>query len=231
MNKIEYIIETYSNCLIGNQTESFSIGGVDQATTIDEKGNPMIHASSIKGALRNMVREEDNKMKKTKELMKKILEDIRNKYEQLEKDVQQIDAVRKIIKKIDSLCNEPIKAEYIFGIEGINNMPRLFFSDLRLSNPKERNEYFAIDVKNVLEEKENEIISRPRTYKVLRPGVKLKGYISFQGFEKYNKLLEESVKELKDILLLFNEGVYGLGNSKSRGYGQVKVLERDIIFK
>lgn len=80
MNKIEYSIETVSNCLIGNQTECFSIGGVDQSTTIDERGNPIIHGSAIKGALRNIAREHDDKMKKTKEMMQKILKDIKEKY-------------------------------------------------------------------------------------------------------------------------------------------------------
>ena len=34
---------TVSSCLVGNQTESFSVGGVDQSTTIDENGRPIIH--------------------------------------------------------------------------------------------------------------------------------------------------------------------------------------------
>ena len=33
MFEIKVKIITKSNCLIGNQTESFSVGGVDQATT------------------------------------------------------------------------------------------------------------------------------------------------------------------------------------------------------
>ena len=41
---------TISSCLVGNQTESFSVAGVDQSTTIDENGRPIIHGSSFKGA-------------------------------------------------------------------------------------------------------------------------------------------------------------------------------------
>lgn len=231
MKKIEYSIKTVSNCLIGNQTESFSIGGVDQATTMDENGNPMIHGSAIKGALRNMVREQDNQMKKTKELMKIILEDIKQKYDELEEHVKERDAIQKVIKKVEEICQLPVKAEYIFGIEGINNAPRLFFSDLRIMKESKNQDYFLIDTKNALEEKEGEILSRPRTYKVLKPGIKLKGYIVFQDFEQYSELLGELFKELKEVLLLFNEGVYGLGNSKSRGYGRIEVLEKNIISK
>ncbi|MBC2576287.1 RAMP superfamily CRISPR-associated protein [Peptostreptococcus canis] len=231
MKKIEYSIKTVSNCLIGNQTESFSIGGVDQATTMDENGNPMIHGSAIKGALRNMVREQDNQMKKTKELMKIILEDIKQKYDELEEHVKERDAIQKVIKKVEEICQLPVKAEYIFGIEGINNAPRLFFSDLRIMKESKNQDYFLIDTKNALEEKEGEILSRPRTYKVLKPGIKLKGYIVFQDFEQYSELLGDLFRELKEVLLLFNEGMYGLGNSKSRGYGRIEVLEKNIISK
>ena len=54
MFTIEFKVKTISNCLIGNQTESFSIGGVDQATTVDVEGFPIIHGSAIKGCLRNI---------------------------------------------------------------------------------------------------------------------------------------------------------------------------------
>ena len=30
-------------------------------------------------------------------------------------------------------------------------------------------------------------------------------------------------KELRDALGMFNEGLYGIGNSRSRGYGQIRV--------
>lgn len=231
MNKIEYSIKTVSNCLIGNQTESFSIGGVDQATTVDEKGDPMIHGSSIKGALRNMVREQDDTMEKTKELMEYILKDIKQKYESLDQKTKELDAIQKVIKKLEEIGGKPVKAEYIFGIEGINNTPRVFFSNLKITGENQKQNYFLIDTKNVLEEKDGEIISRPRTYKVLKPGIILKGHIRFQGFEKYSKLLDEVLVEFKKLFLLFEDGMYGLGNSKSRGYGQIEVLEENIILK
>ena len=59
--KIKYTVTTKSNCLIGNQTSAFSIGGVDQCTTLDENGKPIIHGSAMKGALRNIFRKECKK--------------------------------------------------------------------------------------------------------------------------------------------------------------------------
>lgn len=91
--------------------------------------------------------------------------------------------------------------------------------------------YFLIDTKNTFKEKEKEILSRSRTYKVVKPRMKFSGYIMFYGFKRYSEFLNELVKELKTILLFFNEGMYGLGNSKSRGYGQIKVLEAKLIIK
>ena len=61
MFEIRIKLTTVSCCLIGNQTESFSIGGVDQSTTVDENGKPMIHGSAFKGAFRNIVREQDKR--------------------------------------------------------------------------------------------------------------------------------------------------------------------------
>lgn len=233
MNKIEYIVETTSNCLIGNQTERFSIGGVDQSTTVDERGLPIIYGSSFKGAVRNMVRENEDQMGNTQELMRVILNEIKNNYENLDEKIKRNDAIQKVIKKIEDLFKSPIKPEYIFGIEGLNDMPRLFFSDLRLAESKKRSEYFAIDTKNTLEEKNGELLSNPRTYKVLRPGIKFNGYILFHGFDRcvtdekskqfVERVKKESMKELKKVLEFFNDGAYGLGNSKSRGYGQIQI--------
>lgn len=47
MFEINIKLKTKSSCLIGNQTESFSVGGVDQATTIDENGKPIIHGLKV----------------------------------------------------------------------------------------------------------------------------------------------------------------------------------------
>lgn len=220
MKKIDFRITTMSSCLIGNQTESFSIGGVDQSTTIDEKGYPIIHGSAIKGALRNIVREQDKTMCCTKHLMKKILEEVKKKYDILEKQIKDEKSIQNIMQKLSN-CIEETKAEYIFGIEGINGLPRLFFSDLRVEGTPDKDSCFLIETKASLQELDNEIISRPRTYKVVKAGVSFRGSILFQGFQEED--LKEVVGEITKKLEMFNEGYYGLGNSKSRGYGNIKV--------
>ena len=55
MFEIKIKITTISSCLIGNQTESFSIGGVDQSTTIDENGKPIIHGEVLGKQLKMQV--------------------------------------------------------------------------------------------------------------------------------------------------------------------------------
>ena len=95
MFEIEIKLKTKSSCLIGNQTESFSVGGVDQATTIDENGKPVIHGSSFKGALRNIVREkekEEGKMIETKKYVKLLIEETLKKYENISK-TEKIDKI------------------------------------------------------------------------------------------------------------------------------------------
>ena len=126
MFTIEFKVKTISNCLIGNQTESFSIGGVDQATTVDVEGFPIIHGSAIKGCLRNIVREE-NKVKclmpSTMKFLKEYLNDLYKKYDTHSEENDVIKNLKKTIEIYEKEC----KVEYIFGIEGLNTMPRLFF--------------------------------------------------------------------------------------------------------
>lgn len=226
MFEIKIKITTVSCCLIGNQTESFSVGGVDQSTTTDEKGNPIIHGSAFKGALRNLIREKhQDKMETTTEYMKSFIKETLEKYEN--EDINKTEKINKIISNLKSK-NENFKSEYIFGIEGVNGMPRIFCSDFRVSKCKDRKEdYFLIDTKNSLEEKDGNIFSNPRTYKVIKPGVEFEGIIRFYNpffIEKIDSSKEELIKkELIDVLKEFNCGLYRIGNSKSRGYGQIKV--------
>lgn len=228
MFEIKIKLTTVSNCLIGNQTESFSIGGVDQATTIDEKKNPIIHGSAFKGALRNIVREkekEEGKMDNIKKYVKLLIEETLKKYE--DTDISKTKKINKMISDIKEKA-EKVKAEYIFGMEGLNGMPRLFCSDFRVLGGKDRteNDYFFIETKNHLEEKNGDIISNPRTYRVVKPGIVFEGFIRFQNpfaLENEGKLEEMVKTELREALKEFNTGFYGIGNSKSRGYGQIKV--------
>lgn len=232
MLELKVKITTQSNCLIGNQTESFSVGGVDQSTTLDEDRKPVIHGSAVKGSLRNIVRENEVEMQKTQEYVKRVLEDMLRRYNEILGDNRALgkDKLTKIIHNIEKYIAKP-KAEYIFGIENLNNMPRVFCTDFRVvEDPNDKNQsdnskYLTIETKNSLEEKDNEIISRPRTYRVVKPGVTFEGWIRFQDtyFNGDNKELETIKEELKKQLEKFNEGFYGIGNSKSRGFGNIQV--------
>lgn len=226
MFEIKIKITTISGCLIGNQTESFSIGGVDQSTTIDENGKPIIHGSAFKGAFRNIVREQGKRkeeMTQTKDYVKYLLEDILEKYNS--EDIIETEKMRKMLSNLKEKAKNP-KAEYIFGIEGVNGMPRLFCSDFRVSEfeDRQKDNYFLIDTKNNLEEKDGEIFSNPRTYRVIKPRIEFEGIIRFYNpLDVSQKLERKMKKELKEVLKEFNNGLYGIGNSKSRGYGQIKV--------
>lgn len=232
MFEIKIKLTTESCCLIGNQTESFSVGGVDQSTTIDENGRPIIQGSAFKGALRNIVREQEKKegqMEKTKEYVKCIINEILEKYRS--EDIVKTEKIEKMILNLENKVNsKDLKAEYIFGMEGINGLPRMFCSDFRVIESKDKkiDDYFLIDTKTCIEEINGNILSNPRTYKVIKPGVEFEGvirfYTPFPIAAKEAKELEYSMeKELRCALELFNNGIYGIGNSKSRGYGQIRV--------
>ena len=233
MFEIKIKLTTESCCLIGNQTESFSVGGVDQSTTIDENGRPIIHGSAFKGALRNIVREQEKKegqMEKTKEYVKCIINEILEKYRS--EDIVKTEKIEKMILNLENKVNsKDLKAEYIFGMEGINGLPRMFCSDFRVIESKDKkiDDYFLIDTKTCIEEINGNILSNPRTYKVIKPGVEFEGIIRFynpffiENEDEIKKIEAPIEKELKDALRMFNEGIYGIGNSKSRGYGQIRV--------
>ena len=233
MFEIKIKLTTESCCLIGNQTESFSVGGVDQSTTIDENGRPIIHGSAFKGALRNIVRELEKKegnMEETKKYVKRLIEKILENYKS--EDIVKTEKIKKMILNLEKkLGSNELKAEYIFGIEGVNGLPRIFCSDFRVIESKDRkiDDYFLIDTKTCIEEINGNIISNPRTYKVIKPGVEFAGIIRFYNpffitnEDEIKKIEAHIEKELKDALRMFNEGIYGIGNSKSRGYGQIRV--------
>ena len=231
MFEIKIKLTTMSSCLIGNQTESFSVGGVDQSTTVDENGNPIIHGSAFKGAFRNIVREREKMLEEvtpTKDYVKSLVEKTLEKYKAIPEE-EKTEKINKMLANLEEKAKNP-KAEYIFGMEGINGMPRLFCSDFRvpINQDKSKEDYFLIETKNSLEEKEEQIVSNPRTYKVVKPGVVFVGTIQFYNpfFEKNEdeaEKLKNMKNELEEALMAFNDGIYGIGNSKSRGYGQVQV--------
>lgn len=120
MFEIKIKLTTESCCLIGNQTESFSVGGVDKSTTVDENGRPIIHGSAFKGALRNIVRELEKKegnMEETKKYVKRLIEKILENYKS--EDIVKTEKIKKMILNLEKkLGSNELKAEYIFGMEG-----------------------------------------------------------------------------------------------------------------
>lgn len=228
MRKIKVKIETKSNCLIGNHTQSFSIGGVDQCTTVDNDGKPLIQASAFKGSTRFIVKSEGSDMEETKKIYKNYLEDLLKKYEKrkLENNLNSQN-LEEIINKIKECIND-LKPEYLFGIEGINTTPRLYFSDLKVvDGRKNTEEYFIIDSKTAILEDGDEVVSNPRTYKAIRPGVKFEGEIILRDFKNFVDI-KKIAAELVEKLELFNDGYYRMGNSKSRGYGKISI-ETEIV--
>lgn len=223
-NIIRYQIETKSNCLIGSQNITFSIGGVDQSTTVDEKGRPIIHGSAIKGTLRSIARKEKDELSECKKLVEKILDKIAEKYKNLKEDVKEQEAVKNVMKLIAAKQNAA-QAEDIFGIGGLSQMPALSFSDVKVIEEgiKDTSEYFQIDTKNTLEETGNNIVSKPRTYQVIKPEVVFQGNIVFKGFEEFEADIDSAKKEIESLLKKFNGDEYRIGNSKSRGYGKIEV--------
>ena len=136
--------------------------------------------------------------------------------------------LEKVIDEIKK-CMKDLKPEYLFGIEGINTTPRLYFSDLKVIDDKrDVEEYFIIDSKTAISEEGN----NPRTYKAIRPGVKFKGEIILRDFEnedfKNFADIKKIAAELVEKLELFNDGYYRMGNSKSRGYGEISI-ETEIV--
>lgn len=223
MFEIKVKLTTVSSCLIGNQTESFSVGGTDQSTTIDENGRPIIHGSSFKGALRNIIRENEVELPETQKYIECILTKLLEKYKQISQEGK----IEKLVRKIENYKKEP-KAHYIFGIEGINNMPRIYCSDFRVRQDEEKDnkDYFRYETKNTLREEHNTLTSLPRTYRVVKPKVNFEGILRFRDvyFNECNVDFVKIKKEIQNQILKFNDGFYGIGNSKSRGYGQVKVI-------
>lgn len=237
MDIIKFSIVTESNCLIGNQTTPFSTGGIDQSTLVDCEQFPIISASSFKGVLRNIYRENQDAFAETQRYIRGVLEEIVERYNKLlaeldagnEVNTAKMEQIQNIVEKIKEKMAQG-RPEYIFGIEGINNAPKLCFFDIKVKDKSgiRAQDCFAIDMKNTIEEKDGQLVSNPRTYKCIKPGIEFEGRIGFNecGFRSpgLNELKAKMLEDLQKALLYFNEGLYGIGNSKSRGYGNITVF-------
>lgn len=228
MFEIQIKVTTESNCLVTSQTETFSVGGLDQSTAVDRNGKPMIPATSFKGAFRNIVRDREEKMCHTQCLVKSIFHKINQKFQNME--LPNRSNLGDLIARLKTYEGSP-KAEYIFGVEGVNHMPRLYVSDFTfLKTLDDSGRCFVKETKNSLEEKNDTITSRPRTYQVCVPNVLFQGTLVFQsaGMELDPNLVSQAKKELLAALEEFNKGWHGIGNSKSRGYGRIRVEAKEV---
>ena len=85
---------------------------------------------------------------------------------------------------------------------------------------------FSIDTKTSINCDGMEPKSNPRTYKTAKIGLEFEGEIELFRFQSQyfdKKAIEECKSYIIYNLKKFNEGVYRLGNSKSRGYGKICV--------
>lgn len=234
-NIIKIRIKTLSNLFIGGTPVPFEIGGIDQWTAVDDEGFPCIPASSLKGALRAIVMEDRNPEASKiagwyAELLRKEKEEGRAQIKECYKDNEEA------LSRIEKRYADAIKhasARDLFGIREFNNTPKLLFNDLRLKEEyRDLKKCFSIDTKTSINCEGKEPKSNPRTYKTVRKGLEFEGEIELYRFEP-QYFDEYAVKGCKayiiDNLKKFNEGVYRLGNSKSRGYGKISVsiIEED----
>ena len=219
-------IKTLSNLFIGGAPMPFEIGGIDQWTAVDHEGYPCIPASSLKGALRAIIME-DRSAEAFKigqwyaRFLKKEWEENR---EQILKCVGEEEACIRIEKRYTDAI-EQASARDLFGIREFNNTPKLLFNDLRLKKEQRiLEECFSIDTKTSIHCDGEEPKSNPRTYKAARAGLEFEGEIELYRFGQmcFDKSTIDVCKAyVINNLKKFDEGIYRLGNSKSRGYGKI----------
>ena len=188
-------IYTKSNLYIGGMPQEFEIGGIDM-TTVTRDGRPYIPASSFKGALREICKDHEN-------------DDIAELYEEYS------DQEGKIKQK----------HLFIFGVPGRNRTAKLVFNDFICTACAKdvKGGLFSIDMKNSIEEDTSKLISNPRTYKVAKAGLTFEGKILFRLIDMPLENQNLIRKYVVNMCAKFNDGLYRLGNSKSRGYGHIQV--------
>lgn len=237
MENLSLKITTKTNLFIGNTPKAFEIGGVDLYTQTDYQNHPLIPASSLKGTLRQIVRDllesSDQDAVEIGKAYKSYLENLNNQnIEQLNRmkgniEPERIEGMKNRFQKSVSEAS----AEYLFGIGGFNRTPKLIFNDLTVGEEQKEAEWISIDYKNQIDyDAQNMTISsNPRSYQCVRPGIAFYGEIVFYKMEdliscSLGHLAEAGIRNfVQKVLLEFNNGIYRLGNSGSRGYGKIHV--------
>jgi CRISPR-associated protein Csm3 len=227
MKRLSITIETQSNLFIGGTPATFEIGGIDQYTVVDFLGNPYVPGSSLKGVLRNIVRQLVKEKSASTEYLTRIMQEYCETLKQqlTPQSLKKIDDDRKkiILRNVDQLIESKPSAEHIFGIEGFNQTPKLLFSDLTMKK-NTKNPIFSIDSKNSVDAKT--LQATPRIYKTVAPNVGFQGEVIFQNCQQLadpDAFINASTELLTACFKLINQGYYRLGNSGSRGYGLVNI--------
>lgn len=226
-NIINISVKTLANLFIGGTPIPFEIGGIDQWTAVDEEGYPCIPASSLKGALRAIVGEDlSEDASRIGEWYASLLQKEKEEnWEQIQNAVIEKEA----LSRIEERYSEAIRLASVtdlFGIREFNNTPKLLFNDLKLRKEyRDLKKCFSIDSKTSINCEGTEPKSNPRTYKTARAGLEFEGEIELYKFDKcFTEAVGEACKEyVISSLLKFNDGIYRIGNSKSRGYGKICV--------
>lgn len=232
MEKIHLKITTKSNLMIGGAPASFEIGGIDAYTVVDFKNYPFIPASSMKGSLRRIVgdmeKANDFEAEKIRECYREYLQELCKKNEELLKEKMEKKLEDERVKALRERFKESISkasALYLFGIQGFNMTPRLIFNDFVLPEDADIQNVFSIDAKNTIYYSEDAIEANPRMYQTVRPGVVFFGEI---GLYQMEELKTDCVKSFVERAAMeYNNGIYRLGNSGSRGYGRICVCTND----
>ena len=234
MQKDRIMITTKSNLFIGGNASTFEIGGIDAYTVVDYEGKPYIPASTVKGIFRRIVRdmqaEGDETANKIKGIYEKNLNQLRDmaqkNYETVEtKSNDYEERKKKLTERYDNEIKK-VSAEYLFGIQGFNDTPKLMINDFVLIG-ENKNQLFSIDTKNQIVIKDDKVESNPRTYKTVCPNVTFVGDILFYGMD--DELFQAAKMILNQVFEQLNCGCYRIGNSGSRGYGLVEVKSMDEV--
>lgn len=228
-NAIKIRVKTLANLFVGGNLRPFEIGGIDQWTAVDEEGFPCIPASSWKGAIRAIVQADDSDVAKEiaqwyEEMLEAEKQEAQKWIEKLCSEERQRD-YQEEKERIEKRYTEAIDAAsacYLFGIREFNNTPKLLFNDLRLREEcRDLKKCFSIDAKTSIDCSGTEPKSNPRIYKAVRKGMEFEGEIEFYHFDE--EICQKCKRYLIQNLEKFNDGIYRLGGSKSRGYGKIHV--------
>lgn len=234
-NVLKLRITTQSNVLMGGADSNFEIGGIDQSTVVNINGEPYIPASAFKGILKRIMSDcnDTDNGQCVRRILKKYLEDTERKLlETLESKknnvkgdnvkIKQIDDLKEKVKKVYTDEIQKLTSAGVLGIQNIQQVPKVIFTDFEIK--KGQNKVFSIDNKNSIDDENDvNISSNPRTYRTIGKNVIFEGKIYFYDFDKFGEDADKVVNYIKEMLLKFNDGIYRIGNSKSRGYGKIKL--------